>query len=159
MASVNMPAAVILHHSATRDGQVNDWEAIRRYHIDHNGWTDIGYHFGVERENGKVVVRYGRDPCVQGAHAKGANRNSLGVCMVGDYTEHWPDPTFYEMVVRLIKSLMMVYDMRPQQVMGHREVAPHGYTECPGLAVDMRDLRKILGKDPLLGGPEFPRAA
>lgn len=141
---VNLPGAIILHHSATDDGPADHWQAIRRYHMEERGWRDIGYHYGVERVGDRVVVQYGREPHVQGAHAKGHNRNSLGVCMVGNFQEHRPPPEILDATVQLLKALMRVYDLEPRQFLGHREIMPPGYTECPGRAVDMVEIREIL---------------
>lgn len=45
-----------------------------------NGWNDIGYHF-VIRRNGDIET--GRNINTPGAHARGHNKNSVGICMVG----------------------------------------------------------------------------
>ena len=54
------PQYIVIHHSLTKDGTVADWEAIRRYHKEINGWSDIGYHYGIERVGMFVLPRVGR---------------------------------------------------------------------------------------------------
>ena len=71
---------IIVHCSATREGQDVSVETIRRWHVIERGWSDIGYHYVVTL-NGEV--KEGRDLERSGAHCKGHNRSSVGVCYVG----------------------------------------------------------------------------
>ena len=71
---------IIVHCSATKSGVDISAQTIRDWHINGNGWTDIGYHY-VIRLDGSIEV--GRSENVVGAHTKGHNANSIGVCYVG----------------------------------------------------------------------------
>lgn len=71
---------IIVHCSATREGQDISLETIRRWHIIERGWSDIGYHYVITL-NGEV--KEGRPLERSGAHCKGHNRSSIGVCYVG----------------------------------------------------------------------------
>ena len=53
---------------------------IRKWHVDENKWSDIGYH-DVIRRNGAIET--GRPLEKPGAHAKGHNQNAIGICLVG----------------------------------------------------------------------------
>jgi hypothetical protein len=55
-------------------------EAIRKWHVDERGWKDIGYHFLITK-NGDVHKC--RDISEVGAHAKGHNLDSVGICLTG----------------------------------------------------------------------------
>mgnify|MGYP003631255845 FL=1 len=70
---------VIIHCSATREGQDISVDTVRQWHLD-RGWTDIGYHFFIDI---KGEVHIGRDIEEQGAHTFGHNHNSIGVCYAG----------------------------------------------------------------------------
>lgn len=70
---------IILHCSATPEGRHVTAETIRKWHLD-RGWSDIGYHFVVYLD-GTVVA--GRPVSRVGAHVKGRNRDSIGVCYIG----------------------------------------------------------------------------
>lgn len=71
---------IILHCSATPEGRNVGVEEIRRWHVKGNGWRDVGYHF-VVRLDGSVEA--GRPLREAGAHCRGHNARSVGVCYVG----------------------------------------------------------------------------
>ena len=70
---------VIIHCSATPEGRDVSLDTIRQWHIK-RGWSDIGYHY-VILING--TIQEGRPVERAGAHCKGHNANSIGVCYVG----------------------------------------------------------------------------
>ena len=71
---------IIVHCSATREGQDISVETIKDWHVNGRGWSDIGYHFYIDI-NGEI--QKGRDIAKIGAHCKGHNRNSIGICYCG----------------------------------------------------------------------------
>ena len=71
---------IIIHCSATREGDDSvNAEVIDRWHKE-RGWQGIGYHYVVLMdgtiETGRMV-----DQC--GAHTRGHNCESIGVCYIG----------------------------------------------------------------------------
>lgn len=169
---------IVIHHSDVEDGPGDDWSAIRRFHtsyrIDgrivtadefnkrmHTGegaeflkpWRDIAYHFGIEYEVDRLMLRLGRPLNWVGAHAgvpgnNKFNEDYIGICVVGDFDLKSPFPDEMEMLVRLIKELMAHYNIKPTNVIGHREVYPMMNRPvektCPGKLFDMDALRKML---------------
>lgn len=76
---------IIVHCSATREGQHIDMETIREWHTSSpRHWSDIGYHYVIYLD-GTIVP--GRPEERPGAHTKGENMNSIGVCYVGGVEE------------------------------------------------------------------------
>tara|TARA_R110002012_G_scaffold224816_2_gene396768 strand:+ start:89 stop:523 length:435 start_codon:yes stop_codon:yes gene_type:complete len=71
---------IIIHCSATREGQDIPVETIKKWHVEDRGWSDIGYHFYINI-NGEI--KGGRDIAKTGAHCKNHNRNSIGICYCG----------------------------------------------------------------------------
>ena len=71
---------IIVHCSATREGENFDVAEIRKWHVEGRGWSDIGYHFYIDLYG---EIHKGRDIAKMGAHCKGHNRNSIGVCYCG----------------------------------------------------------------------------
>ena len=71
---------IIVHCSATREGQDIPVETIKKWHVEGRGWSDIGYHFYIDI-NAKIWK--GRDIQKIGAHCSGNNRSSIGICYCG----------------------------------------------------------------------------
>jgi len=143
---LNAVDGIVLHCSDTEDGPRPNWEAIRRYHIEVNGWQDIGYHFVVERINGVVMVVQGRSPKFEGAHcaAQGRNRDTIGVCVVGDFDDNPPDEELYRKVVELLAFLCFTWHLPASSVRGHGELDPR--KSCPGQQWDMDRTRAWLAE-------------
>jgi N-acetylmuramoyl-L-alanine amidase len=71
---------IIVHCSATREGQHIDVDTIRDWHVNGRGWSDIGYHYVIYLDG---TVHPGRPLQRSGAHTKGQNSNSIGICYIG----------------------------------------------------------------------------
>jgi N-acetylmuramoyl-L-alanine amidase len=70
---------IIIHCSATPEGRDVKMETIRSWHLQ-RGWSDIGYHYVIELDGTVVPAR----PIERvGAHCKGENTGSIGICYVG----------------------------------------------------------------------------
>lgn len=71
---------IIIHCTATREGRDATVEEIRQDHMRNRGWSDIGYHYVIDR---KGRCHDGRDVNIIGAHCYGHNTYSIGVAYVG----------------------------------------------------------------------------
>ena len=70
---------IIVHCSATPEGKHYSVATIRKWHLK-RGWRDIGYHFVIDLEGN---VEEGRPIEMTGAHTKGENFDSIGICYIG----------------------------------------------------------------------------
>jgi len=70
---------IIVHCSATREEENFEVAEIRKWHLA-RGFSDIGYHFYIDLYG---EIHKGRDISKIGAHCKGHNRNSIGICYCG----------------------------------------------------------------------------
>jgi N-acetylmuramoyl-L-alanine amidase len=70
---------IILHCSATKEGQDFTAADIRRWHLQ-RGFADIGYHFVVRLDG---TIEQGRDINRIGAHCLNHNQRSIGICYIG----------------------------------------------------------------------------
>lgn len=157
---------IIIHCTATRA----DWWAekrtsqkvaeIKRWHIQDRGWSDIGYHYLIDRDgtvaNGRAI---GRD----GAHVQGHNTGTIGISLFGGYGSAETDaflanftPAQELALRRLITELQSVYGKVP--VSGHNQYAAKA---CPGFNAPLwfdgisPDIRR---KPPALQKPMQPPA-
>lgn len=77
---------IIIHCSATPPdldigaAEIRAWHTAPGWQGAPNGWSDIGYHFVIRRDG---LVEPGRPVERVGAHVKGHNADSIGICLVG----------------------------------------------------------------------------
>lgn len=133
---------IIIHHSLTKDTETKSWDAIKRYHIHDKGWSDIGYHYGIENINDKYEILTGRPINRNGGHTKGMNRKAIGICCVGNYDSHQPPKRMINLLIKLIKDLMKQFNISKENVMGHRDFC--NYKSCPGKMFDLNKVRELL---------------
>lgn len=141
------PKRIILHHSATKDSGTVSWNAIRRYHIENNVWTDIGYHFGIEYvadpgdPKGSYEIMVGRTIDKIGAHTSGENYDSIGICFVGDFDAATVPEAQWQAGLKLVRWLCAQFGIVKEQIHGHREYAPK---TCPGKRFNIEQFRREL---------------
>lgn len=70
---------LVVHCADTPNDRVVTAEEIHGWHTG-QGWDGIGYHAVIQR-NG--LIEMGRPEYWSGAHVKGHNHESLGVCLIG----------------------------------------------------------------------------
>ncbi|MFE9851180.1 peptidoglycan recognition protein [Streptomyces sp. NPDC005576] len=158
--------AVFVHHTAqTNDYDCADSPAIMRslhaFHVQSNGWKDLGYNFIVDKCGTIFEGRKGGvDQPVFGAHTYGFNRETAGVAVIGSYTDSKASTAATTAVARIASWKLGQYQGNPagtttltagatqqsgtgisytagktytfNQISGHRD----GFnTECPGTAL------------------------
>ena len=105
---------------------------IRKWHVQDNGWRDVGYHY-IIRRNGEVEL--GRSIRDTGAHAAGYNHKSVSVCMVGGMAEDNSAENNFtpHQWVALIIEIKKLSEMYPDaKIIGHNEISEK---ECPSFDV------------------------
>lgn len=126
MREINL---IVVHCSATPENKHFSTETIRDWHVKGNKWSDIGYHYVVELD-GKVMN--GRPLERAGAHTRGFNKSSIGICYVGGMTadmKHPKDTRNQEQKESLLNLLLELKEMFPNAVIkGHRDYSPKA---CP----------------------------
>lgn len=131
---------IIIHHSAspltTTLADITNWHVAR-------GFDGVGYHFVIDS---KGIVHPGRPVELKGAHAKGANSDSIGICVVGNNTsedDRW-GPLQVAALGDLTHALAEQYGKLDLQA--HQwAVGCTTQTECPGLTPDQwNTLKEIL---------------
>jgi flagellar hook assembly protein FlgD len=150
----------IVHHTAgsnayTKAQSASIVRAIELYHVQGNGWNDIGYNFLVDKYGQVFEGRYGgiTRPVI-GAHAMGFNSGSVGIALIGDYGSTSITPAARGALVDLIAWRLDLAHVEPlskvarvsagnpryaagtpvtlNAISGHRDVYP---TSCPGASL------------------------
>ena len=115
--------SIIVHCSATKAGQDFTVADIDHWHRQ-RGFNGIGYHY-VIRLDGKLEK--GRDVTLAGAHCKGWNERSVGICYIGGLDENGrPADTRTNAQKRVLYQIII--DLQREynilQVLGHRDTSP-----------------------------------
>ncbi|MEM7261858.1 MAG: peptidoglycan recognition family protein [Planctomycetota bacterium] len=135
-----MPAVerITLHHEGSGVVDFSDpgrtskrIEAIRRYHRETQGWSDIGYHYVVDRSG---AVWEARGIGFRGAHAgsPALNHNNLGVLILGNFDEQPLPPEQRDGLEEHLARWLDQYGLDRSHVQLHSHVKE---TACPGEAV------------------------
>jgi len=123
-----------LHHTVTANGYApGDVPAILRgiqaYHVDVQGWSDIGYNLLVDRYGTVWEGRAGGvDNPVIGAQAGGFNTGSFGVALLGDFSGSSVPAAAVDGLARL---LAWKYDVHHVDVTSQVDVVSGGSTRYP----------------------------
>lgn len=140
---------IIVHESASKFG---DAATIDRWHRESNRWSQIGYHFVILngfRYTGESSYCYEDDGYIEegrpvekiGAHCRGENLNSIGICLIGHRTFTYKQ--LFLALPDLIHKLLMEYDLEVADVYGHCEFTD--YKTCPDMDMDSyRDFLELL---------------
>jgi N-acetylmuramoyl-L-alanine amidase len=109
---------LVVHCSDTDE---MDIEGIHNMHLGF-GWEGVGYHKVICRDG---TVRNGRPEFWQGAHVKGRNESSLGVCLIG--RNSFNDAQFKSLIT-ILSDWKSRYSSA--QIVGHRDIQDTDKT-CP----------------------------
>lgn len=162
-----------VHHTVTVNEPPDPAQVIRQiwdWHVNDNGWLDIGYNFLIDHEGTIYQGRYNpwiSTTDVRGAHAGRANSRSVGIAFLGQF-EPGAAPQVGDPAARAMDALVKMISWRFGQrgidplgravisvnpdgsrvlptIFGHRDVSA---TACPGenlytLLSDVRNSIKV----------------
>ncbi|MGI8684474.1 MAG: N-acetylmuramoyl-L-alanine amidase [Acidimicrobiales bacterium] len=149
---------MVVHHTVTPNDDPDPASTMRAmfaYHVKGNGWDDIGYNFVVDASGRVYEGRWARGYAageaptgespdglgVVGAHAESENLGSVGVAVMGNFTDRAPPQAAVDAVQRILAWKADGNGIDPQgtttwsggralpTIVGHRDV---GSTSCPG---------------------------
>ena len=125
MRSINL---IVIHCSATREDRRYTLMQLIRDHRDRFGFT--GYHYYITRDGTITQTRHEQ---LVGAHARGYNQHSLGICYEGglDANGQPKDTRTPRQKHALLQLLKRLKKEHPQaQILGHRDL-PDVKKACP----------------------------
>lgn len=114
---------IVIHCSATRADVPLSPRQLDEMHRQ-RGFDGCGYHYYVRRDGEICTMRLVDRP---GAHAKGYNQHSIGVCYEGGLDEQGrPADTRTELQKRSLRVLVRVLamDFQTRRIVGHRDLSP-----------------------------------
>lgn len=135
---------MIVHHSAGPNSSSN-WAAtvlsIWNFHVNTNGWCDIGYNWIIDPD-GIVYEGRGGGNNVKGAHFCGANSGTVGICLLGNFESDPPTAAALASLRKLLAWKSCDSNLDPlgttfhtgtgktiNVISGHRDGCS---TQCPG---------------------------
>lgn len=141
---------IVLHTSATK----GDWwkgktvdqmrDTIRQWHTG-KGWKDIGYHLVIAPDGSCAK---GRAFATQGAHVRGHNKGTIGICLIPVNThdgitrfEDYFTPEQRRTLKAWIQAIPGI-----EKVTGHNQYANR---ECPGFRVVSKEWMTLTRREKL----------
>lgn len=121
---------IVIHHAGFPDGDKDSSaQEIHKFHQQTNGWAGIGYHYVIRKDG---TIEQGRRPQMIGAHAYKHNKNSIGICVAGNFNVAKPQAAQMDSLNLLTAWLCQRYKLNPMSkgvIVGHRDLND---TTCPG---------------------------
>jgi hypothetical protein len=130
-----------VHHTVTGNGYTPaDVPAIIRsiyaFHVQSEGWCDVGYNFLVDQFGRVFEGRYGGiDQAVLGAHTGGFNTGSFGVAMIGTFDTVTPPQAMTDALSRLLAWKLSLAYLNPESQETLTSAAFDQNRFAPGTAV------------------------
>ena len=125
---------IFIHCSASDVPAHDDVSVIRRWHVEGRGWSDVGYHFFIQK-NGNL--QKGRDLERTPAAQAGNNIGTIAICLHGLLKSKFTQAQ-YETLKKLCLEINKAYFER---------VSFHGHKEVANKACPVIDYKKILKLD------------
>lgn len=123
---------IFLHCSASDNAQHDDVSVMRNWHVNGNGWSDVGYHYFVTKSGD---IQEGRSIEKVPSAQKGYNKSSIAICCHGLKKVKFTEEQMIS-VKALCKAIADSY-IEKIRIRGHREVSSKS---CP-----VYDYKKTLG--------------
>jgi len=137
---------IVVHHSGTSGGNARIFDA---YHKQRGMENGMAYHFvignGSDSGDGQIEVGQRWLKQIQGGHlaSESLNEIAIGICLVGDFSNHRPDPRQTAALIELVQYLRKLQPDSRLKFRLHREINTKP-TECPGKLFPAPAIHEIL---------------
>ena len=121
----NKPEYLIIHHSGGTDANPladtseHTAKGMELWHLG-KGWEGLGYQYVIHKSG---AIWLGRPEHYHGAHAKGYNKKSIGICLAGNFDATLPTEAQEKALIELMGDLAFNYDIPLANIIPHRNVA------------------------------------
>ena len=142
--------AIVIHHSGTKNGSAAIFD---KWHRRGNYWEGVGYDFvignGSNSADGQVEVTFRWRNQTTGAHCGGtednwANKEAVGICLVGNFNETFPSTVQMRSLVKLVRFLQKRYGIPKSRIYSHNTTPGARATDCPGRNFSLEQLKSLL---------------
>lgn len=140
---------IIVHHTGGTDAQPladSSNYTVKQCDKDHKDRFNmlsslnyyVGYTYFIDK---KGVVTQTRLDGEEGAHAKGYNSNSIGICLAGNFDATLPTQAQVDSLTKLLKEKSAKFGILPENIIPHRNVAKK---TCYGMKLPEDWARKLI---------------
>jgi hypothetical protein len=147
---------IIIHHSATRVGSAEVFDAAHRARGMING---LAYHFVIDngtegKPDGFIETGPRWIKQMHGGHCRQPyiNESGIGICLVGNFSVDQPTSKQLDSLVLLIHGLQDQFHIPDDHILGHGEVIGE-FSECPGSQFPWDEFHKRLRDAGVTGVP------
>ena len=131
----NEPTKLVYHHTAIKNISPED---INKLHKN-KGWKGIGYHYYIRKDG---TIYKGREDDAEGSHVKGYNKESIGICVEGNFEEEYLSDEQIESLKKLSLYICLKYNIK--DILPHKEL---GKTLCPGKNFPLEEIKNDVIKE------------
>lgn len=137
---------IVIHHSG---GAIGSPESLTQQH-NARGFKGLGHHFvisnGQGATDGQIFVGYRWPEQLPGVHVAGTkaeqyNRQTIGICLIGDGERREFTPAQMSRLAELVSALQSKLNIPDRNVVLHRDIAP---TASPGRLFPEAMFRQML---------------
>lgn len=116
----NTPKEIVVHHTDTTKESPEEVNAAHKA----QGWNGIGYHFYIRKDG---TIYRGRPEEVIGSHTYGRNRDTIGICLEGNFEKETPTKEQMKSLVNISADMIIKYNL--EDIKKHSDL---NSTLCPG---------------------------
>ena len=131
----NEPTKLVYHHTAIKNISPED---INKLHKN-KGWKGIGYHYYIRKDG---TIYKGREDDAEGSHVKGYNKESIGICVEGNFEEEYLSDEQIESLKKISLYICLKYNIK--DILPHKEL---GKTLCPGKNFPLEEIKNDVIKE------------
>ena len=125
---------VFLHCSDSNVASHDNIETIKQWHIEGNGWVDVGYHFFIQSDG---TIQTGRDIEKKPASQIGHNKDTISICLHGKNKEDFTVSQI-ESLTSLCQTINEAYN---------KDITFHGHCEVSTKPCPVFDYKEVLKLD------------
>jgi len=127
---------IVIHHSKTENQGVADFN---RHHINFKRWYRISYIYVLDDVGNVFKCNEDNDYTY---HCAGANYDSIGICLEGNFDKKEVPKYQMDALVELLAELVELYQIGPDGIVGHRNFKTDASYTCPGKNVIIEKIRE-----------------